>query len=92
MKSLSLILGLLLAASTALAHGHVDAFDPYFQISDVSVEVVDSSELQDVQNPIHFEKNYVQDPRTEIGDVISIARDLIAFGKEIYKIIIVKFK
>ncbi len=87
MKSISFILGLVLAASTALAHSNIGAFDPYFQISDVSVEVVDSSELQDVQNPIHLEKNYVQDPRTEIGDVISIARDLIAFGKEIYKII-----
>ncbi len=87
MKYLSIILGLFCATSVVLAHSNVDAFDPYFQISDVSIEVLESTDSQEDIEIKHVDQNYVQDPRTEIGDVISIAKDLIAFGKEIYKII-----
>ena len=87
MSRLILTLAFVLSSLSLQAHSNIDSLDPYFQISDISVEVVDASD-DNLASDINIdEKNYVQDPRTEIGDVISIAKDLIAFGKEIYKII-----
>lgn len=50
--------------------------DPYYQISDISVEVLES---YDAPEPT---------PNAEIGDIIATARQIIAFGKEIYKIVV----
>ena len=88
MKFSALLASLLISAFVNHAQASYEAIDPYFQISDITVEVLDSSEEMTYGEPIQYKKNYVElRPNTEIGDVIAIAREIIAFGKEIYKIV-----
>lgn len=78
-----LLLALVLSASTSFAS---QSKDPYYEISTVTTEVVESSD--DYPSFEHPDRNYVeQDPTPSVGDVIATARQIIAFGKEIYKII-----
>ena len=88
MKFSALLAGLVLSAFISQAQASYETIDPYFQITDITIEVIDSSEEVSLREPTHIKKNYVElRPNTEIGDVISIAREIIAFGKEIYKIV-----
>jgi hypothetical protein len=64
------------------AQANESAPSPYFQISKVTVEVLEHSEGINIQ-----QKYEDPDPRTEVGDVIRIFREIIAFGKEIYEIV-----
>lgn len=78
-------LGVFLLFFTFLSHAQ-DRFhpnDPYFQISEMTVEVVDSSDETSLSRPTKVMSN----PGTEIGDVITTIKEIIAFGKEIYKIV-----
>lgn len=52
--------------------------DPYYEISEVKVEVLSSSQGFEFTEP---------DPGPQVGDVIKIFREIIAFGKEVYKIV-----
>lgn len=62
--------------------------NPYYEISDVSVQVLSSSENPNPSEEYIHHKNYVEaGPGTEVGEVISIFRQIIAFGKEVYKIV-----
>lgn len=82
MKTL-LLLAMVLSASMSYAS---PGKDPYFEISDVQTQVIESSD--DYPSFEHPERNYVQqDPTPSVGDIIATARQIIAFGKEIYKII-----
>ncbi len=88
MKFSALLATLVLSAFISQAQAADETIDPYFQISDVTIEVIDSSDEIAQREPTRLNKNYVElRPNTEIGDVISIAREIIAFGKEIYKIV-----
>lgn len=82
-KLFFLFLFILNHTTQVIADSHLD--DPYYQISHVAVEVVDSSEGFVHQKPFLITPD--PGPETEIGDVITVMRDIIAFGKEIYKII-----
>lgn len=55
--------------------------DPYFQISEVKIEVLDSSDNSQLDN-------LEPAPNSELGDIIATTRQIIAFGKEIYKIVV----
>lgn len=59
---------------------HANTVDPYYEITSVTVEVLDSSDNQqiDILEPA---------PNSELGDIIATTRQIIAFGKEIYKIV-----
>jgi hypothetical protein len=83
-----LVIGFLLVLSSFLASANpsVDSNDPYYEISDVVVEVVESSD-ENVQNNKPFVLKNSPGPGSEVGDVISVLREIIAFGKEIYKIV-----
>lgn len=83
MKTLLLLLVLVLSASMSFASADENK---YLDISEVHTEIIDSSDAHpEFGNP---ETNYVlQDPTPSVGDVIATARQIIAFGKEIYKII-----
>ena len=88
MKFSALLASLVLSAFISQAQASYETIDPYFQITDITVEVIDSSEEIAQREPTQIKKNYVElRPNTEIGDVIAIAREIIAFGKEIYKIV-----
>lgn len=64
------------------------AQDPYYQISEVTVEALESSDDSNTSEKYIHIKNYVEPgPETEVGDVISTIKEIIAFGKEIYKIV-----
>ncbi len=58
--------------------------DPYFQVTEMIVEVVDSSEDTSLTQ---ISKMVSSKPESEIGDVIKTIKEIIAFGKEIYKIV-----
>lgn len=59
---------------------NAESIDPYYQISDVTVQIID-----DFDDPA---KTAIEIPnRAEVGEVITIVRDLIAFGKDIYDIV-----
>lgn len=82
MKTL-LLLALILSASTSFATQNED---PYYQISAVTTEVIASSD--DSPSIGHPDDTYIlPSPTPSVGDVIATARQIIAFGKEIYKII-----
>ncbi len=83
-----LVIGFVFVLSSFLASANpsVDSNDPYYEISDVVVEVVESSD-EYVQNNKPFVLKNSPGPGGEVGDVISVLREIIAFGKEIYKIV-----
>ncbi len=88
MRKLAILIPFVFTSFLAHAELLPESLDPYYQISDIVVEVVDSSDDYEFSEKSLPMKNYVkQGPGTEIGDVISIAREIIAFGKEIYKIV-----
>lgn len=87
MGKIALLFMFILLSYFAQAESQNLTQDPYFQISSSSIELLESSE--DFNLEVHS-KNYVEQgpgPGSEIGDVISIMREIIAFGKEIYKIV-----
>jgi|SRR5690606_21063131 len=73
MRSLAILWVLVLTPFTLKAN----PIDPYYQISEVKVERVDSNQK------ITLEKDLGRD----LGEVISITRQIIAFGKEVYEIV-----
>lgn len=57
-----------------------NSLDPYYQITDVKIEVLETHQDQtSIFEPA---------PNSELGDIIATTRQIIAFGKEIYKIIV----
>jgi len=76
MRKLSLLFIVMFSSFIA----HANTVDPYYEIADVTVEVLDSSDGQriDILEPA---------PDSELGDIIATTRQIIAFGKEIYKIV-----
>lgn len=74
-----IILAIALSMTAFAQANSSQVIDPYYEISDFSVEKVEEGDF--------FEGEYVLSRDTEIGDVIATAREIIAFGKEIYKII-----
>ncbi|MCM2348667.1 MAG: hypothetical protein NDI69_01520 [Bacteriovoracaceae bacterium] len=66
--------------SSFLAQANIP--DPYYQISDMTIEVLDSSE------GVHINSKPEPTPNPQVGDVIATVRQIIAFGKEIYKIVV----
>ena len=88
MKKVILFLSMLVGVLSAQAHSSFDPLDPYFQVSEPQIEVLDSSDHVSGEDFSIETRNYVEvPPGSEIGDVIAIAREIIAFGKEIYKIV-----
>lgn len=75
MRKLAIIL---FAFMSSALSANTQAIDPYFQISQVSVE-----KLETTPTPLILNK----DLGTDLGEVISVTRQIIAFGKEIYKIV-----
>lgn len=73
-------LALLFALAITTLPVKAQSIDPYYQISEVSIQILDESDAPTKTN-IEFPT------RTEVGEVISVIRDLIAFGKDIYEIV-----
>jgi hypothetical protein len=83
MKKVSILAGVLLTVFTANAQVADSVQDPYYQITNVTVTEVD--DLGDVSQS---EENFVEvRQKANVGEVIAIAREIIAFGKEVYKIV-----
>jgi hypothetical protein len=82
MSKLAIGLVVILSSFMAFANSSIDLQDPYYQISDMTVEVLDSS---DTYEPPRTSRG--PGPGSEVGDIISVMREIIAFGKEIYKIV-----
>ena len=59
---------------------HANTVDPYYEITGVTVEVLDSSDNHQIDG-------LEPAPNSELGDIIATTRQIIAFGKEIYKIV-----
>lgn len=87
MGKMALIFVFILVSYFAHAENNVKTQDPYFQISEITVELLENS--QGFNSDLSDKHNIQQDPESgsEIGDVISVMREIIAFGKEIYKIV-----
>ncbi len=82
MSKLAIGLVITLFSFVASANPSIDPQDPYYQISDMTVEVLDSSENYEPRRTTRG-----PGPGSEVGDVITVLREIIAFGKEIYKIV-----
>jgi hypothetical protein len=62
--------------------------NPYYEFSDAKVEILASSENPNPSEVNIHPENYGETgPGSEVGEVISIFRQIIAFGKEVYKIV-----
>ena len=87
MKKLAILLSALF--TTMVAHAEIDlSQDPYYQIKEVRVEVIEDNEeaiFEDVSNVgTYVEQKSVQQ---SIGEVIKTGDEIIAFGKRVYAII-----
>jgi hypothetical protein len=88
MFKLATLVILMLGSIIAQAENKLEPRDPYYQISEVTVKVVESSDHHNSSEQDAHIKNYVElNPGTGVGDVIATLRQIIAFGKEVYKIV-----
>src|SRR5690606_24045207 len=71
--------GLLVVLMLCSVFTQANTIDPYYQISNVKIEVLEETQTDLITGP---------GPNTELGDIIATTRQIIAFGKEIYKIIV----